>query len=134
MDLLTVNNVSAGLIGYIFAMEFVHTKPMNQAIQSIVVSAVARMLSDSESSWTSMIKTLNTNQKNELIVAALSAACSSVQHRSVSKGSLAGVSIDLIGEAAVKLLNMNDTSLFTIPITSAATQNRNPLQTGPNTI
>ena len=47
MDLLTVNDVSAGVIGYIFAMEFVHTKPMNQAIQSIAVSAVARMLSDS---------------------------------------------------------------------------------------
>ena len=130
MDILTVNDISAGLIGYVFAMEFAHTKPVNQAIQSLVVSAVARMLS--ESSWTSMIKTLNTNQKNELIVAALSAACSSVQHRSVSKGSLAGVSIDLIGEAAVKLLNMNDTSLFTVPI--SATQNRNPLQTGPNTI
>ena len=62
MDLLTVNDVSAGLIGYIFAMEFVHTKPMNQAIQSLIVSAVSRMLS--ESSWTSMIKTLNNNQKN----------------------------------------------------------------------
>ena len=132
MDILTVNDVSAGVIGYIFAMEFVHTKPMNQAIQSLVVSAVARMLS--ESSWTSMMKTLNTGQKNELIVAALSAVCSSVQHRSVSKGSLAGVSIDLLGEAAVKILNMNDTSIFTIPITSVANQNRNPLQTGPNTI
>ena len=128
MDILTVNDVSAGLIGYLFAMEFVHTKPINQAIQSLIVSAVARMLS--ESSWTSMIKTLNTNQKNELIVMALSAACSSVQHRSVSKGSLAGVSIDLIGEAAVKLLNMNDTSLFTVPISAG----RNPLQTGPTTL
>ena len=130
MDILTVNDVSAGLIGYLFAMEFVHTKPINQAIQSLIVSAVARMLS--ESSWASMMNKLNTGQKNQLIVAALSAVSSSVQHRSVTKGALAGVSIDLLAEDVVKLLGMNDTSLITLPI--SANQSRNPLQTGPNTI
>jgi hypothetical protein len=81
-----------------------------------------------------MMNRLNTGQKNQLIVAALSAVCSSVQHRSVSKGALAGVSIDLLSEDVVKLLGMNDTSLFTIPSTVGASQNRNPLQTGPNTM
>ena len=132
MDILTVNDVFASAVGYMFAMEFAHTKPINQAVQSLVVSAVSRMLS--ESSWTNMMNKLNTGQKNQLIVAALSAACSSVQHRSVSKGALAGVCIDLLSEDVVKLLNMNDTSLFTIPITAAASQNRDPLHTGPNTI
>ena len=132
MDILTVNDVFASAVGYMFAMEFAHTKPINQAVQSLVVSAVSRMLS--ESSWTNMMNKLNTGQKNQLIVAALSAACSSVQHRSVSKGALAGVCIDLLSEDTVKLLNMNDTSLFTIPITAAASQNRDPLHTGPNTI
>ena len=132
MDILTVNDVFASAVGFMFAMEFVHTKPINQAAQSLVVSAVARMLS--ESSWTSMMNKLNTGQKNEISVAALSAVCSSVQKRSASKGALAGVCIDLLAEDVVKLLNMNDTSLFTIPITAAASQNRDPLHTGPNTI
>ena len=118
MDILTVNDVFASAVGYMFAMEFAHTKPINQAVQSLVVSAVPRMLS--ESSWTNMMNKLNTGQKNQLIVAALSAACSSVQHRSVSKGALAGVCIDLLAEDVVKLLNMNESSLFTIPITAAA--------------
>ena len=125
MDILTVNDVFASAVGYMFAMEFAHTKPINQAVQSLVVSAVARMLS--ESSWTNMMNKLNTGQKNQLIVAALSAACSSVQHRSVSKGALAGVCIDLLSEDVVKLLNMNDTSLFTIPITAAAAAGQKPV-------
>jgi hypothetical protein len=132
MDILTVNDVFASAVGYMFAMEFAHTKPINQAAQSLVVSAVSRMLS--ESSWTNMMNKLNTGQKNQLIVAALSAVCSSVQKRSASKGALAGVCIDLLAEDVVKILNMNDTSLFTIPITAVASQNRDPLHTGPNTI
>ena len=43
MDILTVNDVFASAVGYMFAMEFAHTKPINQAVQSLVVSAVSRM-------------------------------------------------------------------------------------------
>ncbi len=53
--------------------------------------------------------------KNQLIVGALSAVCASVQHRSVTNGALAGVSIDLLAEDVTKLLGMSDSSLVTIP-------------------
>ena len=132
MNLLTINDVAAGAVGYIFAKEFVHTKPTHQAIQSLVVSSVARMLSTSQ--MASALTSLNTGQKNELIVGVLSAVCSSIQHRSVTKGALAGVSIDLLAEDVVRSIGMSDSSLISFPSGAAATaKNAGPF-TGPSTI
>jgi hypothetical protein len=66
----------------------------------------------SESSLTNAFTSLNTGQKNELIVGVLSAVCSSVQNRSVMKGTLAGISIDLLAEDVVRILGFSDKSLL----------------------
>ncbi len=91
MNILTLNDAAAGAIGYVFAQQFALTKPTHQAVQSLIVSSVARMLSDSSS--TNSLTALNTGQKNELIVGILSGVCSSVQNRHVLKGTLAGIRI-----------------------------------------
>ncbi len=110
MHIPTVNDAAAGAIGYVFAQQFALTKPTHQAIQSLIVSSVARMLS--ESSLANAFTSLNTGQKNELIVGVLSAVCSSVQHRSVMKGTIAGVSIDLLAEDVVRLLGLSDKATY----------------------
>ncbi len=110
MNILTMNDAAAGAIGYMFAQQFALTKPTHQAVQSLIVSSVARMLS--ESSLTNAFTSLNTGQKNELIVGVLSAVCCSVQNRSVMKGAIAGMSIDLLAEDVVRLLGFSDKSLL----------------------
>ncbi len=40
MSILTINDVAAGAIGYMFAHEFVYIKASHQAIQSLIVSNV----------------------------------------------------------------------------------------------
>jgi hypothetical protein len=129
MNILTVNDAAAGTIGYVFAQQFALTKPTHQAIQSLIVSSVARMLS--ESSLTNAFTSLNTGQKNEIIVGVLSAVCSSVQNRSVMKGTIAGMSIDLLAEDVVRLLGLSDKSLLG---TTTFSQTPTAKNTGPSTI
>ena len=102
----------AAIVGYVYASQMNTGKPSMQAVQSLVVSIVARlsvkagfldMLSSKEKGGASE------DQKNQLVVAILSAMGSLGRGQNVLKGTIASVSVDLIAEDIVnKLLRVDD--------------------------
>ena len=129
-NLVTVNDIAASIVGYAFASVFATCKPSQQAVQSFVVSAVARMISNSV--FMAGYTSLNASQKNQLIVAALSAASSKAMDRSVGKGTMAGVCIDLLAEDVVRMLGLNEQSILDFPgIGGSVPVKAIPVYTGP---
>ena len=109
-DLLTVSDISAALVGYLYADQLNTGKPAMQASQSFIVSIIARLAA--RSNMTSWMGKLDNGQKNQLIVAVLSALAGSYKGGNAVKGALTGTSIDLIAEDVIRMLNIDDRGFF----------------------
>ena len=109
-DLITVSDVMAGVLGYVYADNLNTGKPSMQATQSFVISVLARITS--QSMLADYMGKLNKNQKNQLIVGIASAIASSYKNGSPAKAALAGMSIDLLATDLLNLLNMEDSGFI----------------------
>ena len=107
---ITVSDISAALVGYGFAKTYNLSKPEMQAVQSFAVSMIAR-LSALNILSSSMTK-LDPNQKNQLVVAILSAIAAAYRSQPALKGALTGVSCDVLAESLLRLLKWHDDSIF----------------------
>ena len=63
-----------------------------------------------------MFSSLNNSQKNEILVGVLSAAAAKMKNKSVTKGVIMGVSIDLVAEDIIRMLGLSDVNLLTYGI------------------
>ena len=109
MDLVTINDISAAVSGGSWAYAY-GNKPLMQALQSFVISVIARMAAKSE--MAAKLDIVPTKSKNELIVAILSAGAAYWRNGSVLKGALSGYAIDLISEDVVNSLGLSDSPLI----------------------
>lgn len=113
--LLTSSDISAGLVGAGYAALYRNTGIGKQAITSLAVSIVARMTS----AQLSMFSSMNMKAKNALIVSILYAVLGAIMRQDIAKTVISGLSIDLIGEAVLSLLDQNDSDWVGQPWSSA---------------
>ena len=112
MKWLTTSDIASALIGAGFGEVYGTMGSMQMlAVRSLAVSILARMMSQS-TTLTTAIPSLDTDQKNQLIVGVLSGAISYYKKQSLLKGVFTGISIDLIGMEVLKILKLNDTALI----------------------
>lgn len=111
-DLIAMSDITAGVLGYIYADTLNLGKPQMQATQSFVISVLARITS--QSMLADYMGKLNKNQKNQLIVGLASAMVASFKNSSPGKAFLTGVSIDLLASDLLHMLNMEDTGFIKI--------------------
>ena len=109
-DLVSVSDIAAGIVGYVYADTLNTAKPSMQATQSFVVSVIARIAS--KAGMGSFMGKLDDNQKNQLVVAILSALAGSYKGGSPLKGGLTGTSIDLLGGDLIQMFNIEDIGYF----------------------
>ena len=111
-DILTPSDISAALIGYLFADQMnMNMKPSQQAAQSLVVSILARVTS--ETGITDFFGEMDSGSKNELIVGVLGAISSMYSKQGGAlRGALTHMSIDLIAEDLIHILRIQDTGFF----------------------
>ena len=110
-NIISLSDFTAAITGYVFAEVIGHTSGYKQATQSFFVSLVARAIT--EGGWIPMFSSLNNSQKNEILVGVLSAAAAKMKNKSVSKGVIMGVSIDLVAEDIIRMLGLSDVNLLT---------------------
>ena len=112
MNWLTTSDIASALVGAGFGEVYGTMGSMQMlAVRSLAVSILARMMSQS-TTLTTAIPSLDTDQKNQLIVGVLSGAISYYKKQSLLKGVFTGISIDLIGMEVLKILKLNDTALI----------------------
>jgi len=111
MDFVTTSDISAAITGAGFANVY-GMNVMQQTTQSFVISVIARMAAQSEMFAQLMVVKLDKQQKNELVVAILSAAASYWKKGSIMKGALSGVSIDLVSVEVIKMLGLADSAIL----------------------
>jgi hypothetical protein len=105
-----VSDIAAGIVGYVYADTLNTAKPSMQATQSFVVSVIARIAS--KAGMGSFMGKLDDTQKNQLIVAILSALAGSYKGGSPLKGALTAMSIDLLAEDLIRMFNIEDIGYF----------------------
>ena len=110
-DLLSVSDITAAVVGYVYADQLHTRKPTVQAVQSLIVSVIARITANS---GMSAFMGSDTDIKNQIVVAVLSAIGSSYKGGGPMKGALSGVSIDLIAEDILRLLKIDDRGFFSM--------------------
>ena len=109
-DLLAMGDLSAAVVGYMYADAMGSgTSASMQAVRSLVVSVIARIAS--KSSYTDFMGKLKTNQKNQMVVAILS-ALANYNRGSMLKAAISGVSIDLLANQVLLLFNQDPNSGF----------------------
>ena len=111
-NIVTVSDISAALTGAAFGNVYGFSM-QQQAIQSFAVSVIARIASRSDALKNVMIVDMDASQKNQLVVAVLSALGSYWRKHSPMKGAFTGVAVDLVAEEAVRILGMSDKAVFT---------------------
>ena len=109
-DLVSMGDLAAAVVGYGFAQTMSSGKPGMQAVQSFVVSVIARIAA--KSGMADFMGKLDNQQKNQIVVAVLSAIGGSYKGGSPLKAAISGVSIDLLAEDILRLLNQDPNSGF----------------------
>ena len=109
-NIISLSDFTAAITGYVFAEVIGHTSGYKQATQSFFVSLVARAIT--EGGWIPMFSSLNNSQKNEILVGVLSAAAAKMKNKSVTKGVIMGVSIDLVAEDIIRMFGLSDVNLL----------------------
>ena len=109
-DLVSMGDLSAGVVGYFFAQSMGTGKPGMQAVQSFVVSVIARIAA--KSGMADFMGKLDNTQKNQVVVAILSAIGGSYKGGSPLKAAISGMSVDLLAEDLLRLLNQDPNSGF----------------------
>ena len=112
MDILMTSDIAAAMVGAGWSTAYNTSTPGYAAMKALAISMVARILSTSES-LKSFTGTLNTDQKNQLLVAILNAGSAYMKRENLWKTTLSGVSIDLVSQEVLKLMNFEDKALFT---------------------
>jgi hypothetical protein len=105
-----MGDLSAAIVAYFFASTMSTGKPGMQAVQSFVVSVIARIAA--KSGMADFMGKLDTTQKNQIVVAILSAIGGSYKGGSPLKAAISGVSVDLLAEDLLRLLNQDPNSGF----------------------
>jgi hypothetical protein len=108
-NLVTTSDVFAGVVGAGYSSVYGMASPGMSAVKAAVVSSVARLVSES----TMLPATaLTTDTKNQIVVAVLYALDSYRTKGNPLKGAVTGVSVDLIAQEVMKLLNFTEKSLI----------------------
>jgi len=112
MNFVTSSDISAAIAGSGFSEVYGGPgSPGMLAARSFIISVVARMVSSS-TTMSSVVTSLDTNQKDQLIVGLLNGIASYYKKERVLKGIMGGISIDLIAMELLKLTNMEDKVLI----------------------
>ena len=117
-DLVIFSDILTGATSAGFSSVF--DKPTFQkSLEAVVISILARLLSRSFPGVTGG-DSLTSSQKDELVVAVLSAVNAYAQKKNVMRSVVTGVASDLIAEMTLKYLNINDKVLIGGTATTAA--------------
>jgi hypothetical protein len=110
---LSTSDVSAAIVGAGFSSIYGNSTPGMQAIKSLVISIIARLLSTSAMISKSAVS-LDDGQKDQIVVGVLSAIESYFwkPKQSVFKGVISGISIDLVAQEVLKLIRLPDSSII----------------------
>lgn len=110
---LTASDLSAAIVGVIFQMSGQTQGSIGMAfVRSLVISVVARLMSQSSMVGNTMVTESN---KNELVVAVLSGIASYMRTsngKALFGGVISGISIDLMGVEVLRQLALPDTNLL----------------------
>lgn len=108
-NIVMTSDLFAGAVGAGFSSVYGMGSPGMVAVKASVISAVARMVSES----TMLPATaLTSDAKNQIVVAVLHALDAYRGKGSPLKAAVSGVSVDLIAQEVMKLLNFTDKSLL----------------------
>ena len=131
-DLLNMGDLSAAVVAYGFVSSMgVGGKPGMQAAQSFVVSLIARIAA--KSGTVDFMGKMDDSQKNQIVVALLSAIAGSYRGGGPLKAAITGVSIDLLSDDILRLLNQDPNSGFFQMGTPAAAAAPAPVTVPPST-
>lgn len=112
IEFLKSSDISAALVGAGFSTAYAMPgSPAMQAVQSAVVSIVARVVASSKMLAAVTPVGVTGDQKNQIVVAALSAAVGYYKRHGLLKSALTGVSIDLLSQEVLTVLNMTDMNI-----------------------
>jgi hypothetical protein len=109
-EFVKLSDVTAALVGSGWSTQFGGSIPM-VAGQALVVSVIARIAS-SNPMFTTAVPSLNSGQKNQLIVSVLSAIAAYVKKGGAVRGAMSGTAIDLIATTVLTTLNIPDMVLI----------------------
>jgi hypothetical protein len=107
-NLLMTSDIFVAAVGAGYAGVY-GMSPGMVAVKASLISSVARMVSESKMMPATA---LTADAKNQIVVAVLHALDAYRVKGSVLKGAVNGVSIDLIAQEVMKLLNFTDQSLL----------------------
>jgi len=119
-EFLKTSDLMAVLVAAGWSNVYNISNPMTMGLRSGVISIIARLLSSSE--FSKKMTSLNSNQKNQFVVAILNAMEAYRSKSSVMKGAFTGVAIDLIGQEVLNTFNFDDQSLISFSGTTNTTQ------------
>jgi len=119
-EFLKTSDLMAVLVAAGWSNVYNISNPMTMGLRSGVISIIARLLSSSE--FSKKMTSLNSNQKNQFVVAILNAMEAYISKSSVMKGAFTGVAIDLIGQEVLNTFNFDDQSLISFSGTASTTQ------------
>ena len=110
VDMIKYNDIAAAAVGAAFASLYSNGSPAMAAGSSFMTSTTARLVSD----WAlkGRLNNLSDNGKNQLVVALISGLMAYYRKQNIWKQAVSGVSIDLIAEEILKMLKIDDVSLF----------------------
>ena len=107
-NLVTKSDLFAGAVGAGFSSVYGMGSPGMSAVKAATVSSIARMVSES----TMLPATpLTSDTKNQIVMAVLYALDAYRVKGSPLKAAVSGVSVDLIAQEVMKLLNFTDSNL-----------------------
>ena len=119
-EFLKTSDLMAVLVAAGWSNVYNISNPMTMGLRSGVISIIARLLSSSE--FSKKMTSLNSNQKNQFVVAILNAMEAYRSKSSVMKGAFTGVAIDLIAQEVLNTFNFDDQSLISFSGTTNTTQ------------
>ena len=109
-DLLTLSDLSAGLVGTAFSYTvYGSNKPYMQGVQSFIISMIARLASQPKFSF---LGNLDNSQKNQLIISILNGIAGYSRGSGIAKNMIAGSAIDLLGQEILNLIHQQDTGFI----------------------
>ena len=119
-EFLKTSDLMAVLVAAGWSNVYNISNPMTMGLRSGVISIIARLLSSSE--FSKKMTSLNSNQKNQFVVAILNALEAYRSKNQVMKGAFTGVAIDLIAQEVLNTFNFDDQSLISFSGTTNTTQ------------
>jgi hypothetical protein len=110
-NILSTSDLSSAIVGAGFASTYGLGEPMMYGVRSLIVSMIARMISQS-TAFSNAVPNMSESGKSQIIVAILGAAASYYKKSNPMKRAVSQSAIDFIGLEVLKTIGMDDTIII----------------------